>query len=235
MLSTRPFAVLGTLLALGFTLFGAQISRALRRGKEFERYLTVRGLSEREVQANQAVWPIHFSNLANDLAALKEGMQRDRGIVFDYLREQGIGTNEVSIGLPSVTDRADQKVQADFASLQRFRGTTTIVVRSSAVERVKGAIQHADLLLERGISLSESEGGRPQFLFTGVNATKPDMIREATANARAAAEQFAQDSRTHVGAIRHASQGVLEIDDRDPASPERKLLRVVTTVEFFVE
>lgn len=233
--STRPFAVLGCLLALGLTLFGAQISRALRKGKEFERYLSVRGLSEKEVRANQAVWPIHFSNLAENLNALKEAMQRDRGLVLQFLLDQGINTNEVSVGLPSVSDRVDQKVQADYASLQRYRGTTTMVVRSVDVERVKSAIQHADVLLERGVSLAESDGSRPQFLFTEINSTKPDMIREATANARASAQQFAQDSNTRVGAIRHASQGVLEIEDRDPASPERKLLRVVTTVEFFVE
>lgn len=207
-----------------------------RRRSDFERYLSVRGLSEREVRANQAIWPIHFANLANDLNTLKESMQRDRLKVFSYLQEQGIPTNEISVGLPMVLDRIDQKVQADYASLLRYKGTTSLVVRSSEVERVKTAIQHADLLLERGISLTEGEGAyRPQFLFTEVNETKPDMIREATANARKSAERFAQDSQTRVGAIRRASQGVLEIDDRDPASPERKLLRVVTTVEFFME
>ncbi len=182
------------------------------------------------------MWPIHFTNLAEDLATLKESMERDRQILIRYLQEQGIGTNEISQGLPSVSDRVDQKVQAEYASLLRYKGTTSLLVRSTQVERVKNAIQRADTLLERGISLSEGDGSmRPQFLFTEINGTKPEMIKEATANARIAAEQFAQDSKTRVGAIRRATQGVLEIEDRDTASPERKVLRVVTTVEFFME
>jgi uncharacterized protein len=61
------------------------------------------------------------------------------------------------------------------------------------------------------------------------------MLKEATANARIAAEKFAQDSQSKVGSIRKATQGVIEIYDRDPASPELKTVRVVTTVEFFIE
>jgi len=61
------------------------------------------------------------------------------------------------------------------------------------------------------------------------------MIREATANARVSAEKFAQDSKTRVGAIRRATQGAVEIEDRDKASPEKKIIRVVTTIDFFVE
>ena len=104
---------------------------------------------------------------------------------------------------------------------------------------VKKAIQGADALLEKGVTLVGNESGdrmdRIEFIFDAVNDIKPDMIKEATANARAAAEKFAQDSKSKVGRIRRATQGALEIEDRDAASPERKVLRVVTTVDFFLE
>jgi hypothetical protein len=102
------------------------------------------------------------------------------------------------------------------------------------VDIVKKAIQGADALLGKGITLVES-GDRIQFIFNAVNDVKPDMIKEATANARISAEKFAQDSKSKVGRIRKATQGVLEIEDRDAASPEKKVLRVVTTVDFFLE
>ena len=128
---------------------------------------------------------------------------------------------------------------------KRFSFNALVVVGDQAghvgaamgkAKEVQAAIQKADTLLEQGVSLTDSDSGdRIQFLFTEINSIKPDMIREATANARQAAGKFAQDSSTRVGAIRRAVQGVLEIEDRDTASPERKLLRVVTTVDFFVE
>lgn len=236
MITTRSFAVLGVFLVMAMGLFGNQVGRAVKKGREFDRYLTVRGLSEREVKANLAIWPIQFSVLAEDLSTLKSSMERDRSLVLTYLKDQGIKSDEISIGIPSVSDRVDQKLQTESKAMMRFKGTTSLVVRSSNVDQIKSAIQKADGLLERGVSLANADtGDRTQFLFTEVNATKPDMIREATANARHAAEKFAQDSNTKVGAIRRAVQGVLEIEDRDTASPERKLLRVVTTVDFFVE
>jgi hypothetical protein len=107
------------------------------------------------------------------------------------------------------------------------------------VDTVKKVIQGADALLERGVSLGGDGGNGPgeriEFLFTGINDIKPDMIQEATANARAAAEKFAQDSKSKVGRIRKATQGAFEIEDRDAASPEKKILRVVTTVDFFLD
>jgi hypothetical protein len=76
---------------------------------------------------------------------------------------------------------------------------------------------------------------RPTFTFTGLNAIKPDMIAEATRNARDAAKQFAEDSGSRVGNIRRASQGYFSLEDRDQYTPEIKQIRVVTNVDYFLE
>ena len=236
MMSTRAFAVLGACLVLALAVFGVQLNRAVRKGREFDRYLTVRGLSEREVKADLAIWPIRFSVHAEELGALKKAMERDRDTVLAFLAAAGIDPKEVALGLPTLSDRLDEKIQGGKPELLRYKGTTTLVVRSADVDRVKAAIQKVDVLLEKGVSLANNEySDRPEFLFTAVAAAKPDMIREATANARAAAEKFAQDSHTRVGGIRRASQGLMEINDRDAASPEQKSLRIVTTIDFFME
>jgi uncharacterized protein len=232
MVTLRSFLVLGLSLIIGLAIFGAQIGRAVKKGREFDRYLTVKGLSEREVTATLAIWPIHFSVVADDLAALKAAMEKNRALVVSFLTANNIETSEIHHGLPTVTDREDEKAQADRPSLVRYRGLVTVVVRSAKVDVVKKAIQGADGLLEKGVALV---GNDFQFIFNRVNEVKPDMIKEATANARAAAEKFAQDSQSKVGRIRKAIQGVLEIEDRDVASPERKVLRVVTTVDFFLD
>ena len=235
MITTRSFAVLGLLLAVGLAVFGVQIGQAVKRGREFDRYLTVRGLSEREAKATLALWPVRFSVLAEDLPSLQTAMEQSRATVQAFFREHEITAEEVRVGLPIVIDRADDRY-ADRPRLPRYKAVVTLVVKSTKVDIVKEAIQQADKLLEKGITLAgEEHGDRTQFLFEGINEIKPSMIQEATANARAAAEKFAQDSKAKVGAIRRATQGALEIDDRDVASPEQKILRVVTTVEFFIE
>ena len=236
MITMRSFLVLGLSLVVGLAIFGVQIGRAVRMGREFDRYLAVKGLSEREVKATLVIWPIRFSVAAEDLGALKTAMESNRAVVLSFLQERGIDSKEITLGLPIVSDREDERIQANRPSLARYRGVVTLVVRSSNVDVVKKAIQGADALLEKGVTLAGNEASdRIEFIFNAVNDIKPDMIKEATANAGAAAEKFAQDSRSKVGRIRKATQGALEIEDRDVASPERKVLRVVTTVDFFLE
>ncbi len=238
MITMRSFLVLGLSLILGLAIFGHQIGRAVKTGREFDRFLSVRGLSEREVKATLAIWPIRFSAYAEDLGALKTAMENDRALVTAFLKDNGIDAKEITQGLPEVSDREDERIQNKAPTMVRYRGMMTLVVRSTNVDLVKKAIQGVDALLEKGVSLASNDNAdRIAFIFDAdaVNALKPDMIKEATANARVAAEKFAQDSKSKVGRIRRATQGTVEIEDRDVATPERKIIRVVTTVDFFLE
>jgi uncharacterized protein len=209
MITVRAFVVLGLSLVLGLAVFGFQIRRAVKAGREFDRYVAVKGLSEREAKATLAIWPLRFTVAAEDLGALESAMESSRALVMGFLKTNGIDSKEITQGLPEVSDREDERIQSNRPNLPRYRGVVTLVVRSVNVDVVKKAIQNADSLLQEGISLVGNDSGdRIQFLFNAVNQIKPDMIREATANARAAAEKFAQDSRSKVGSIRKADQGV---------------------------
>jgi hypothetical protein len=236
MITVRSFLVLGLSLVCGLAIFGAQIGRAVRIGREFEQYLSVKGLSEREVKANLAIWPIRFSVAAEDLGVLHEKMETNSAIVLSFLRDNNIDSSEIVQGLPIVSDREDERLQRQTPTLPRYRGVVSLVVRSANVDVIKRAIQRGETLLSKGVGVVGNDAeNQTHFIYTALNDIKPDMIREATGNARASAEKFAQDSKSKVGKIRTASQGVVEIEDRDAASPEWKRVRVVTTVDFFLE
>ncbi len=118
----------------------------------------------------------------------------------------------------------------------RYQANITVLLRSAKVPKVKSAMEASDKLVQQGIALSGGDyQSKPQFLFTGLNEIKPDMIQEANRNARKAAERFAADSNSPVGAVRHAIQGPFEINDVDSSSPDRKIVRVVTTVDFYLQ
>ncbi len=236
MITTRSFAVLGALLALGLGIFGIEIGAAVKKGREFDRYFTVRGLSEREVKATLVIWPIRFSVDSNDLPSLQGEMKKARSVVMEFLKENNISIEDCVLGLPSILDRADERREREEKILPRFNAVMTLVVRSKKVDIVKAAIQRSEVLVAKGIPLiSDDYGHKIEFLYDGINSIKPEMIEEATANARAAAQKFAQDSKATVGRIRRATQGVVEVEDRDVASPELKIVRVVTTIDFFIE
>ena len=68
-----------------------------------------------------------------------------------------------------------------------------------------------------------------------MNSIKPQMIEEATKNARAAAEKFAKDSESKLGKIKTANQGLFTIENVDEYTPNVKHVRVVTNVTYFLE
>ena len=226
--------IIGVSFILGMALFAWLLGHAARSYKRLDEYVTVKGLSEREVPANFVVWPLTFTLSEENLGKLQEKLVRSREIIHAFLKESGFDATEISNSPPNMREvRPDAKEKDDRPTLPlHYDATVTVLVRTSKVPAVKAALENCDKLVQQGILLSAS---RAQFLFTGLNEIKPAMIQEANKNARIAAEKFAGDSGSRVGRIRHAVQGPFEIEDVDDSSPDRKSVRVVTTVDLYLE
>ena len=236
--------VRAVVIALGLALGGLLAGNGFARGRAADRYVTVKGVAEREARADLAIWPLRLVAADDDLARAHASLQRSLAQVREFLARQGIDTVQAALQDFSVTDaRANQYGPGDRAG-SRYVIRQTLVVRSTKPEQVLAASQRVAELVTAGVVLSsggEYGSGGPTFVFTGLNALKPKMIAEATARAREAADQFARDSHTELGGIRTASQGVFEILPRDQAqgiteeSQIVKTVRVVSTVEYFLE
>lgn len=225
-------AVLGVCLVVGLTAFGALLGNALYRTRAAERYVTVKGLSEREVPADLVLWPIVYSVTGNDLAALQGRVEEDAETIRAFLTRLGFDGSEMSLSAPRVTDREGQGYANQ--PVDRYQVETTLTLRTPKIDAARAAIERSGELVRQGVTLIRSYEYTTQYLFTGLEAIKPEMIAEGTRDARRAAQQFADDSGSRVGAIRKAQQGYFSIEDRDPFSPEHKRVRVVTTVEYFL-
>lgn len=220
---------------LGLTLLGYLLGNAAIRVKEYERTVTVKGLSEREVLADVVIWPIAFTQAANDLEQLYLGMEESVARVTGYLSSKGISETEVSVGSPAVTDKAAQQWGGGERPEFRYTATQVVTVYSGAVETVREAMQDLVELGKQGLVFTGSNYGHvTEYQFSGLNELKPAMIEEATVNARAVAEKFARDSDSAVGKIRQASQGQFTITDRDRNNPHIKNVRVVSTLEYYL-
>jgi hypothetical protein len=231
---TGPAAVLGALVGLGLALAGFFVARAVFEARAAQRYVTVKGLAERELRANLAMWPIVFNATGDDLSAIQGELDRDAQAVAAFLAEQGFAADQSSLSPPRVTDYLAQGYRSDGGPADRYSAEATVVVRSPDVDRVLAAMQRSGELVKAGVAVLRSYEAQPQFLYTDLEAIKPEMIATATKDARRAAEQFARDSGSEVDAIRNAQQGYFSIEDRDPFSPDWKKIRVVTTVEYFL-
>jgi uncharacterized protein len=196
-----------------------------------DRYVTVKGLAEREVPADLIIWPLGFTEAGNDLPQLYDVLAGKARVLKAFLAAAGVAESDIAVATPIVQDLQAQQF-GEHRSPFRYRADLTLTVRSRDLKSVRAAMDRIGEVVKQGIALKQQEWEqRTTYLFTGLNDIKPELIAEATQNARRAAEQFAQDSHSEVGQIRTAHQGQITINDRE-GSPEIKLVRVVSTVEY---
>ncbi len=223
------------IIALGLFLLGQRIERGIVSSKESMRTVSVKGLSEREVPADQVIWPLVYKELGNDLLTIYRTVNTKNDIVLSFLKANGIKDDEISISAPGIVDLqadryGDQKVP------YRYNVTSVITVSSSQIDKVRELIVKQAELLEKGVAIVSGDYQyNTQFLFTGLNELKPEMIAEATRNARVAAEKFAKDSDSKLGKIATASQGQFSIENRDANTPYLKRVRVVSSVVYYLK
>ncbi|EZQ19247.1 hypothetical protein CF98_01895 [Halopseudomonas bauzanensis] len=228
------FAVVAAaLLALALAFMAVSIKTGLLQFRDADRVVSVKGLAERTVEADLALWPINFSVMGDSLDVLQGDIETQQDLIRSFLLLKGFAEDDLQLSMPKITDQHANLYGSNMPP-QRYRAEVTVLVRTADIDRVKSGMQSVGDLVKSGVALTQSYEHQPQFIFTQLNSIKPDMIALATQEARAAADQFARDAGAEVGSIRRASQGYFSIEDVDPYTPETKKVRVVTSVDYIL-
>jgi len=233
------------ILAAGVALAGLLAGNGFARARAGDRFVTVKGVSEREVRADLAILPLHLVGADNDLAAANSKLTKSIIGVREFLARHGVDTSQIQMTDFSATDAYANQYASDRRPANRYVVHQTVLVRSSRPDEVLAASQQIGELAAIGVAISSGgefgpNSGGPTFVFSGLNKLKPEMIADATARAREAASQFARDSRSQLGGIRQANQGIFEILARDQApginesSQIAKIVRVVSTIDYYL-
>jgi hypothetical protein len=227
--------ILGAFICIGMVFLGKFIADGVVKVKSLDRTVTVKGLSEREVPANIAIWPIKFSETGNDVSQLYAAIQQKNTIVVEFLKQNGFAGSDISIAAPAIVDRQAQGYPDPNRIKFRYAANSTITVYSDRVDTVRSAMSKLVDLGKQGIAIAGQDyQAKTQFLYTKLNDIKPAMIEEATKNARQVADKFAKDSASRLGKIKKARQGQFSIQDRDSNTPYIKKVRVVSTLEYYL-
>lgn len=220
------------ILAFGMVVGGYLLGDGLLRAKQADRSVTVRGLAERDVTADLATWTIAYSSQATDLATAQSNIDKDTRAVQSFFKELGFDGDAL------------QPTSANVSQYTNY-GTTTYTIRqrlslrTTDIKKAQAAVKRQFDLIKKGVVLEEGSG--MSYSFTGLNSIKPEMVAEATKDARQSAQQFAKDSGTDVGGIKSATQGYFSIESRDGdggwgvSDTPYKKVRVVTTVDFYLD
>ncbi len=237
--------IVGLCLLIGLSVGGYFIGKGAARFRSDTRTVTVKGLVEKEVKADQAIWMLRFRRASEDLKDAHSRISSDQEVAIAFLKKQGFKDDEIG----RQPTRTIDKLAREFGQTQtveRFRYivTNSLLVATGNVDLVTKAAGATEELLKSGVVLDgQQEGGtaNPRYILTAFNALRPQLLADATKNARLTAQQFAADSGAQVGKIRSANQGTIQIFGRDgndesapysPTSTPWKKIRVVSTFEF---
>lgn len=220
------------ILAVSIAFLGLCIKWGIDDFANKDRNVTVKGLAEKEVEADKVTWPIPTKELGNDLPELYQRINTTTAKVKAFLKQHGIEDDEINVNAPVVIDlNADQYSNNNRGF--RYNITSTITVTSQNVKLVRSIMAKQGELLKQGVAVLD--GGyenRITYEYVGFKKMKPQMMQEAIKNAEATAQEFATNSNSKLNKITKADQGQFSIDDRDANTPYIKKVRVVTTITY---
>jgi hypothetical protein len=227
--------ILGLFLCLGLIALGYLLGSSAIKYKDYERTVTVKGLSEREYEADVVIWPIQFTEADNALENLYNSIEESANKIRIFLEKNGIKPEEITFTPPAITDKSAQDYGNSNKPEFRYSAFQTVMVYSKNISSVRSIMSSLSELGKKGIVFTVDDyKSKTEYVFTRLNEIKPEMIEEATRQAREVAIKFATDSQSKLGKIKKASQGQFSINARDQNHPHIKKVRVVSTVEYYL-
>ena len=226
----------GLFIMIGLIVLGMMMPRAVDRFRSFDRTVNVKGLCEREVKADKVIWPVVYRVMANDVQTVYDQTDRNNAEIISFLKSGGINESEITVSVPEISDKYATEYGSNDRAF-RYIAKNVITVCTSDVGAVLALMARQSDLLKKGIVTGGSnQWENPvEFKYEGLNGIKPEMIEEATRNAREAAQKFAKDSDSRLGKIKTATQGTFTIENRDSNTPYIKKVRVVTSVTYYLK
>ena len=201
------------------------------QGKVNANYVTVKGLAEKEVKADLAVWEMRIVATGDELSEVQKSLNRQLLTIKDFLHNNNISDSEISEGRIDTNDLTTNPYLDKYKS--RYILTQNITVRSKNVDNISASLQKTGELISRGITFDSQQYSSPvSYIFTGLNGIKAEMLSEATANAYTAAEEFAKNSHSSVGKIRYANQGVFSILPQIQTDTSSEIQQINKTVQL---
>ena len=229
-----------TLIGLGLLAGGFFPGFYYYHTKMDDRTVSVKGLAERDVKSDLALWTIHFQAADDNILSAKKQIEKQQKKIMKFLTKVGFSPNEVLVQGLTMQDAYAETYREKSTISARYTLTQNLLVRTGKVDLVQKAYPNIGELVSSGVNFA-AYGNAVSYAYTKLNDVKPEMLREATLNAKAAADEFARNSGAVVGNIRHANQGVFSITAREQNTdqPESaqidKKVRVVSTIEYFLK
>ena len=234
--------LLGLCLAVGLVVSSLVVSRTLEKVKPAHDRIRVKGVAEKRVISDIAVWKAKVVARASLLKTAYGNLEHDTAKVLSHFRENGIQTDQIDIH--SVSTNIKYKRNEKGLSTNEIEGYVLeqiIELVSDDVNLISRLSKESTSLIKEGV---EFISYAPEYYLSEFAEIKIQLIGEATKNAKLRADQFAENSGLIVGSLRSATQGVFQVTPvhstevsgygRYDTSTLEKSVKAVVTIEYSI-
>lgn len=225
-IKNKKFIYIGTIAVVFIILILGIIFVSAHEFSKQGSYVEVKGLSEKIVKADTAIWSMSFEVKSNDVDSLYSDIERNILAIKSFLKGKGFEDSEINVAPVNIYQ--DTYKDSSF----RYNSSNQISIYTKKVDLAKSALNETLFLVKNGVVLNQNS---IIFEFSDLNSIKPGMLAEAIKNARDTASEFGKNSGSTIGEVARGNQGVFEIEDKDPGSPEYKKIRLVSTLRFLLK
>ena len=227
---------LGIFICLGLVVSGWFIGSGLKSFSDKDKVVTVKGLSEKIVDADHASLSIAYEVGGNDMQMLLQNIEKNNKIVVDFIKSKGLKDSEIVLGVPKIRDKSVTEYGDYEFKGSRYYASVSISMYSNNAKAVRDVEMSQFDLYKNGVTIKQQEyyEGRIRYYeFTKINDLKPSLIKESTENAKKAALELAENTGGKLGKIKNASQGQISIESTE--NPLKLKVRVVSTISYFLK
>ncbi|MEI8055275.1 MAG: SIMPL domain-containing protein [bacterium] len=234
-------------IAIGNALAGWFVARSVYQWRTSDRYVSVKGIAERQVKADLAVWDISYKITGDDLARITTESLKNQKIITSFLTQHSFALSEIEPQRIEVLDQYAREYTSGKPE-HRYIITGGIVLHTPNVDLVRQVSQLNSELIQQGIVLMSKTDYQnlpnPRYFFTKLDEIRPQMLEQTTKSARLVAKQFATNADCQLGYIRRANQGVFQIlninsnagqnygTENSQIGDINQVVRVVTSVDY---
>ncbi len=146
----------GFFIAIGLVALGWFMYSSARYVKSRDRVVNVKGLAEREVMADIAIWPITFKQGSNNLESLYRDMEGKQKTLLEFLEKSGFTKDEITTGQFVTNDRATDSYSSQNVTFRYISKNTVTVFTLNIINNISNVLEYSIRVYLRTVHYSNS-------------------------------------------------------------------------------
>lgn len=201
MLERIPLFAGLALLAIAFVIGAFAIGHGIR-DKNRNDAIAVTGSAKKRITSDYLVWTLRVTSQQPSATDAAHELAEWTTKIRSFLSREGVESAEISVQ-PISTETSSRR-----GKVTTYLLTRSFEIRSPRVEKLSAVADRSSELLAQGIPLAADS---PQYVYTKLPALRPQLLAQATRDARSRAKTIVEATGAHLGKLRRVSVGVFQV------------------------